>query len=518
MSKRKTVIIRIAYIAAFIIIMYFANRLLRLKTMHGSSQGTGMYLQPKNTVDVLFLGSSHMHTDVNPAVLWENEGIASYVFSAAEQPLWVTYYYLLEACKYQSPKLVVVDMYSPAEFGDWFNTEYWLGENFYNIRFSINKIRMIVETCTKDEIEMFFPSFFGYHSRYDSLTKEDFDAVIPKKEDKDFKGFTPYFKVSDKAMESESTDERGILAPKSNFYLNKIVDYTKENNIQLFLVVNPYPTELEDEMIFNDIAKIAEEDNVFFVDMNHFTQYIGIDNATDYSDESHLNYWGSLKFTTFLATVLKTNFEIPDRRGDPRYISWERNAEADKKRRAAETAENEYGRVLFIGDSRTIDMFADSDEDIFNEVHNDIAVYGGHGLGLDFMKEAVNDYGIDNFDTLVSWMGANEDGNFDGYGQFYEDLMSRGKKIVVCTVGPTEDGYLHSGDEDHYQNATMLRFNRSLSQWADSNNVRVIDLYKFISESDGVTVDHGDGIHYLPRPTTALWRYIVEALRSGEAE
>ena len=181
-----------------------------------------------------------------------------------------------------------------------------------------------------------------------------------------------------------------------------------------------------------------------------------------------------------------------------------------------EKTEGAYGRILFVGDSRTIDMFYDSDENIYGEMHDGIAVYGGHGRKLDFMKEAVSEYGYDNFDTLVSWMGANEAGSFEGYGEFYEDVMSHGKNLVVCTVGPTNGEFLdYEYEGPHYLDDLMSEYNDSLTRWAAGCGVRVIDLYRFIKDSKTVTLDPVDGIHYLPRPTLEVWEHILEQLEAA---
>ena len=54
---------------------------------------------------------------------------------------------------------------------------------------------------------------------------------------------------------------------------------------------------------------------------------MGINFDEDFNDESHLNYYGSCKFTKYIADSIKANYDIPDRRGDDRWESWDRNVE-----------------------------------------------------------------------------------------------------------------------------------------------------------------------------------------------
>ena len=175
-------------------------------------------------------------------------------------------------------------------------------------------------------------------------------------------------------------------------------------------------------------------------------------------------------------------------------------------------ANSKYGRILYVGDSRTIDMFEDSDKNIYNEVHDGIVVYGGHSQGLHFMDIAVEFYGMNNFDTLLSSMGGNENGNFEKYPEFYEKLIEQGKNVIVCTVGPTDESYLQGSDIENYPNELIDKYNEALLEWAGENGIKVIDINGFIKESETVNPDPEDGIHYLPRPTTELWEFILSEI------
>ena len=180
-----------------------------------------------------------------------------------------------------------------------------------------------------------------------------------------------------------------------------------------------------------------------------------------------------------------------------------------------EQPDQTLSRILFVGDSRTIDMFADSDDELLAfEAGDDILVYARHGFGFYYMTEVVEMVGADNFDTLVTWMGANDGGDFRLYRDYYESLLDKGITIVVCTIGPTDDEYLAEYDRPYYDNGNMISFNESLVSWAQNRNVRIIDLYKYISDSDSIRIDEADGIHYLPRPTTELWDYIRSELNN----
>ncbi len=315
-----------AFITAVIFSVFVLDKLFFIKSTHGIVQARAMYYQPRNTIDVVMLGSSHVHYDINNAVLWEKYGIASYDYSAAEQPLWETYHYLKEFCKYQNPCVVVLDLYSPARFKEDYQY-YWLNENMAGLRFSINKLQMLFDSAQPDMFENYFPSFATYHTRYKDLSIDDLKAVFEMGKLRNFKGYTPYLNVEGQEEPLLEEDRSGGITLKSEIYLSKIIEYTKKNDIGLFLIVTPYITTDEDELVYNRINEIARERGIEFNSTNYHYENMNLDFETDFCDESHLNYSGSCKFSEYLAEELKKKFDIPDRRNQKGYESWDINAQ-----------------------------------------------------------------------------------------------------------------------------------------------------------------------------------------------
>ncbi len=166
-----------------------------------------------------------------------------------------------------------------------------------------------------------------------------------------------------------------------------------------------------------------------------------------------------------------------------------------------------YGRILFIGDSRTVDIFSDSAEEISGVEADGITVYARNGAGDAYMTEVLDNCGMDSFDTLVTWMGANDWGDYAPYVDKYGAVLEQGKNLIVCTVGPSDNNSLHEDDKPYYCEETIQSFNNMLTEWAANNNVKVVDLYTYVK--DNVTIDPADGIHYAPRPTPNIWTYMV---------
>lgn len=321
--KKKGLLI-ILSLVVFLIAVRLLLVFLRPKTSDGIKQAAYMYAQPKDTIDVVCMGSSHVLCGVNPQVLWDEYGIASYDYAAAEQPLWLTYYYMKEICRYQKPKVIVLDMFSPARFKDDYQYR-WLSDNLNGVRFSPNKLRMALAGCEKNKIFDYFPSFYNYHGRYDEIGMDDINEMLRTDYTRSaYKGYNLTYKVEERTVPDFETSEQGGLTDKSEEYLDKIIEYAEEQNIELCWIVIPYSITEDDERTYNQLDKIAKENNIPFSNYNINYEQIGLDYKSDFSDYSHLNYYGGCKFTRFLAQELKERYDIPDRRGDKRWESWDR--------------------------------------------------------------------------------------------------------------------------------------------------------------------------------------------------
>ena len=76
------------------------------------------YKLEKESADVLILGSSHAVSCINPQVIYDNYGITSYNLGCGQQSMLVSYYWLREALKYQSPKAVILETYTFHKYYD----------------------------------------------------------------------------------------------------------------------------------------------------------------------------------------------------------------------------------------------------------------------------------------------------------------------------------------------------------------------------------------------------------------
>ncbi len=192
----------------------------------------------------------------------------------------------------------------------------------------------------------------------------------------------------------------------------------------------------------------------------------------------------------------------------------EKSSEAASGASSAETEQpapapkKDYGRIIFIGDSRTVDIFDSQGYEVYDKNVNGVRVFAENGKGYDYMMIMINRFD-GSYETVVTWLGCNDHGNIKKNKKAYQDLLDKGINLVICNVGPTVDENLDEGDSVNYPNRNMVSFNEQIGAWAREHNVKVIDMYSYVNSH--MTVDP-DGIHFSPKEDMSIWNYIMNSL------
>lgn len=302
-----------------------AQEILKAKFINDSTTIiNGFYTEGKNDIDVLFLGSSNCFCTINPLVLYEEYGIASYDFASSSQPMEISLLYLKEALKRQAPKVVALEVnYVPGQY----TSE--VGENslrwgLTDMPFSIDKLECIYQMHGKidgEYLSYIFP-ILRYHERWKEISKQDYVYMT---EDKTYwsKGYlytedTVAELVDLSAYMTEGStwiDERTIAC------LDEMVALCQEAGTKLVLF-KALRTEWYQYMT-TEIENLALQRNIPYVDYNELVGELGLDMATDFRDANHLNNRGAAKVTSHFGAFLKKHYALPDRREDEGKNSWD---------------------------------------------------------------------------------------------------------------------------------------------------------------------------------------------------
>ena len=331
----------IVVICVFSVALITANRILVLKSLDGYDQIQSYYKQKKDTVDVLFLGSSKVYCQIDTGVLWDDYGISSFDLGGAEAPTWNSYYFLKEALKTQHPKVIMYDATIIGYRQDvLYQPEVWSMTNNYGMHWNKNRYDQLRVNTEGDEQfkKLLFP-LDTMHSRYKELSKNDF---IDEHNSINYKGFD----YRNTVEEFETPDVSGmtesfVCDEKHEKYLRLMIEYAKEKDIPFVVMVTPYVVTPDEQGYFNYVEEICNEMGVTYIDFNKMYDELGLDFTKDMAEIVHLNFSGNKKLTDYLGKYVKENYELVDHRGDSKYSSWDIDAEINREIRRRETEESE---------------------------------------------------------------------------------------------------------------------------------------------------------------------------------
>ena len=115
MKQKKQIILQAARVLLFAVLLVAALRFTG-NFLCGSSEnplnraGEGLYYQLPGTVDVVYVGPSHVYSSIMPQLIFDQYGITGYNFSTAAQSFESTYWALEEVIRLQRPKIAVVEL------------------------------------------------------------------------------------------------------------------------------------------------------------------------------------------------------------------------------------------------------------------------------------------------------------------------------------------------------------------------------------------------------------------------
>ena len=81
----------------------------------GRNPITEFYKEPKNSLDIIYLGGSNAFMQFNPSLAYKEYGFTTGMLSFESQPFIATKYLIEEAKKYQKSKLYIIDISKIAE-------------------------------------------------------------------------------------------------------------------------------------------------------------------------------------------------------------------------------------------------------------------------------------------------------------------------------------------------------------------------------------------------------------------
>lgn len=270
----------------------------------------GFYALEKNSLDVLFLGSSHSYYAFNPAVLWKKAGAYSYVFAGECQPFSQTYYYLKQALSTQTPQVIVLDVFGLLDSAKACQTDGIYKKNSEGLRNEIYRAQSLKEISDQSLKLDYLFDLRLYHSRWNEITLDDFKFPF-EKHFNPFFGWTMGYPESDKKIERDIYQQTETVKPdKTNLqYLDKIIELCKKKDLPLLLVKTPFYVTQHEYNMLQSIKQYVQDKGLQFIDFNDLYEEMNFHFDQD-GDIWHTNIRGSTKLMNKLIGILEQEYHL----------------------------------------------------------------------------------------------------------------------------------------------------------------------------------------------------------------
>lgn len=281
----------------------------------------GFFNEEPESMDVIFVGSSHAYCSANPMALWDETGLSSYVLSTQSQPLQASYHYLQQCFTTQSPKVVVLEMYMASQSLEA-ATDAVLRDAIDPLPWRHGKAALIRELVPAGERASYYFNLAKYHGRWSELSEQNFDFSYLRGRDeyRGFVCFTPSRPANCFRLSYEGVTPRALSA-EGREQLLRIRELVESNGAELMLFIAPYEGADKDLEMLSGMHAFAEEQGLELVDFNLVYDELGFDGDKDFFDPNHLNAYGADKATRYMGRRIMERYDI-EAVSDARHEHW----------------------------------------------------------------------------------------------------------------------------------------------------------------------------------------------------
>lgn len=303
----KTVILRrllaaVLFLALAAALLTLAGAVLRPPQVSYGSTWRAYEAEPKDSMDVLYFGSSYAYCDFDPVEIYRHSGLTGYVMAGSEQTMALTYWYLRQALETQSPQAVVIEP-TGVFFEEYQN---YTQTNVVYMPPSLNKLGAIFTAAQPELRTGLLCDLWFYHSRWKEIDGEDIrEALSPARTD-DRKGFTPVEGTPEELVLTRNPRPLSDGQYEENLsWLLRCLALCKERGIRAVVLVNPCYSQCSPEQyrrLEEDLSASAPE--VTFVNWSDSFDALGLVPGEHLYDGGHLNRYGAAVYAAGVAELL----------------------------------------------------------------------------------------------------------------------------------------------------------------------------------------------------------------------
>lgn len=311
--KKITTVILFSLISVFLLFHYNDVFIVKL-----TSQNAKQYGKENHDIDIFFLGTSRIYFTMSPIEIWNRYGIISYNRASSLQPVSLTYIIMQEIVDKYQPKIIIIDAlnFLINNNDDKFTLE--TINSLLPISYRFSAYEAVLDTVYNP-----LDITSSFHSRWKSLNQYDFITQTYWKGMYNNGLFKMYKNLNKYEYSEEQVYDNISLSDNSIDILNKIDKLAKSHNIDIIFINMPASISLGYYKKSRIFAKYIEQFGFSYIDYNLLYDDININFDTDFRDHhSHLNIYGGRKVMDHLISYIIEHYDIPDRKNDQKYASW----------------------------------------------------------------------------------------------------------------------------------------------------------------------------------------------------
>jgi hypothetical protein len=262
------------------------------------------FAMEKTTASVLILGSSRANHHYTPEVFEKRLHLSFYNAGRDGNFLFYHYAVLKSVLKRYKPKIVILDFR---------NAEFLKDKNKYDRLSSLlpyyrthPEIRAIVELKSHYEKLKLLSSIYPFNSLLFTIAVGN--TEFNKKRKEDIKGYVPLNNIWNRPIQKDTIN----LYPTDSLEIKIFESFVKDcvnANVKLYVICSPYFIDFQNSDYSIKIGKaIADQNNVTFLDYSRDSLFKN--NPTLFSDMSHLNNEGAIKFSNIIVDKITNDMQL----------------------------------------------------------------------------------------------------------------------------------------------------------------------------------------------------------------
>ena len=294
----------------------------------------GYYAEGKNSLDMVYIGSSAAYYGWEPLRGFHERGFTSYNFGTDALQAQSIKYEVREIMKTQKPELLLIEL-RPFIYGAHVSEVDGLinidrvapfRNVSDNLKYSLNRYNYIHEAAPSGAPEWTYQFDLSmYHTLLSELVSKENWTYLLNQKHLYSKGFFYHNEIRYVELNMpEDMEAREAIDDKVNGYLLDLLTMLKSEcpDTKVCFVLMPYGAYDKEYANANYIMDEVKDYGYDVFNGMLYADEMELLGSEDFRDSDHMNLGGANKFSYYFADYLAENYNLPDHRNDSDYDTW----------------------------------------------------------------------------------------------------------------------------------------------------------------------------------------------------